>query len=81
MLRSVFVGEVWNGFFLRNVRDSLCHAGSVVVLMVMVTGLDVCSGIAGFLCSGVNDASPWAADASEGTVHLVEVALFFWDTL
>ena len=24
---------------------------------------------------GVNGASPWAADASEGAVHLVEVAL------
>ena len=27
------------------------------------------------LLSGVNGASPWAADASEGAVHLVEVAL------
>ena len=27
------------------------------------------------LFSGVNGASPWAADASESAVHLVEVAL------
>ena len=32
--------------------------------------------MAGFLCSlGVNSASPWAADASEGAGYLVEVAL------
>ena len=71
LLRSVMVGRVWNGLLLGRVRGQpvpcrFCGApdGDGHLFWDWLP-----------MRSGVNGASPWAADASESAVHLVEVAL------
>ena len=81
LLKSVMVGGVWNDFLLGRVRGQLvpCRENHEFHhLMRMDEGhWPRCLLWHGWipLLSGVDGASPWAADASECAVHLVEVAL------